>query len=127
MKAEVIDRQNKLKAISKSLADTPENVVRKLKTLKKQKLDETKLRNQAESKLQSARKDQNKLEAQLESQKPVIDEAASLIEQLKSLHALCQQAESTLQTLKAKKKDQIKVPELDLKLLETLEKALAKK
>ena len=39
-KAEVTDKQAKLKAISKALADTPENVVKKLKTLKKQKLDE---------------------------------------------------------------------------------------
>ena len=46
-RAEVTDKQNKLKAISKSLADTPENVVRKLKTLKKQKMDEAKLRGQA--------------------------------------------------------------------------------
>jgi chromosome segregation ATPase len=31
-RAEVTEKQNKLKAISKALADTPENVVRKLKT-----------------------------------------------------------------------------------------------
>jgi hypothetical protein len=59
-RAEVTDKQNKLKAISKSLADTPENVVRKLKTLKKQKMDEAKLRTQAESRLQSMRKEKNK-------------------------------------------------------------------
>lgn len=126
-KAEVIDKQNKLKAISKSLADTPENVVRKLKTLKKQKLDEARLRNQAESKLQATRKDKNKLEAQLETQKPVLDETTSLIEQIKSLHALCQKAESTIAKLSNKKKDQIEVPELDQKQLDTLEQALPKK
>jgi colicin import membrane protein len=126
-KAEVVDKQNKLKAISKSLADTPENVVRKLKTLKKQKLDETKLRNLAESKLQTTRKEKNKLEAELETQKPVLEETASLIEQIKSLHALCQKAESTIQKLSDKKKDQIEVPELDQKQLDTLEQSLPKK
>ncbi len=126
-KAEVIDKQNKLKAISKSLADTPENVVRKLKTLKKQKLDETRVRNQAESKLLATRKEKSKLEAQLETQKTVLDETASLIEQIKSLHALCQKAESTIEKLSDKKKDQIEVPELDQKQLETLEQALPKK
>ena len=126
-KAEVIDKQNKLKAISKSLADTPENVVRKLKTLKKQKLDEAKLRNQTESKLLVTRKEKNKLEAQIETQKPVLDETASLIEQIKSLHALCQKAESTIQKLSDKKKDQIEIPELDQKQLDMLEESMPKK
>ena len=39
VRAEVTDKQNKLKAISKALADTPENVIKKLKTLKKQKIE----------------------------------------------------------------------------------------
>ena len=56
-RADVADKQNKLKAISKALADTPENVVKKLKTLKKQKMDESRLRTQTESKLLSTRKD----------------------------------------------------------------------
>ncbi|TNF87478.1 MAG: hypothetical protein EP300_10555, partial [Gammaproteobacteria bacterium] len=60
-RAEVTDKQNKLKAISKALADTPENVVRKLKTLKKQKMDEAKGRSQAETKIQSMRKEKTKL------------------------------------------------------------------
>ena len=101
--------------------------MRKLKTLKKQKLDETKLRNLAESKLQTTRKEKNKLEAELETQKPVLEETASLIEQIKSLHALCQKAESTIQKLSDKKKDQIEVPELDQKQLDTLEQSLPKK
>ncbi len=120
-RAEVNDKQNRLKAISKALADTPENVVRKLKTLKKQKLDEAKLRGQAESKLQAARKEKSKLEAEIETQKQQLASAASLLAQLKSLHETCQQAVARIDT----KDDPIEVPEVDLEALENLQEALA--
>ncbi len=126
-RAEVTDRQNKLKAISKSLADTPENVVRKLKTLKKQKLDEAKLRGQAESRLQSMRKENSKLEADLEAQKSALESAAKLLEQLKTMHETCVEAESKIKTLSDKKKDQLKIPALDEAAFEALEQAIAKK
>ena len=126
-RAEVADKQNRLKAISKALADTPENVVRKLKTLKKQKMDEAKLRGQAESRLQSMRKEKAKLEAELEAKKPVLENAASLVEQIRALHETCVKAEATIAGLSDKKKDQIKVPELDEAALESLEQALSEK
>ena len=126
-RAEVTETQNKLKSISKALADTPENVVRKLKTLKKQKMDEAKLRTQAEKALQSARKEKSKLEAEAEVQKAAIEAAATLGEQLRKMHELCQQAETTIAALSDKKKDQIEVPELDETALATLEQALAAK
>ncbi len=126
-RAEVTDRQNQLKAISKSLADTPENVVRKLKALKKQKLDESKLRSQAESKLQKERKQNAKLESQIESQQDLLKSASGLIDQVRKLHQACVTAEATIAGLSDKKKDQLKLPEVDLDALETLEKALAGK
>jgi colicin import membrane protein len=126
-RAEVTDKQNKLKAISKALADTPENVVRKLKTLKKQKMDEAKLRGQAESRLQSMRKEKSKLEAKLETQKPALENAATLLEQIKAMHETCLQAESTIKTLSDKKKDQLKLPPFDEAAFAALEQALAEK
>jgi colicin import membrane protein len=126
-RAEVTDKQNKLKAISKALADTPENVVRKLKTLKKQKMDEAKLRGQAESRLQSMRKEKAKLEAELETQKPALENAATLLEQIKAMHEACLQAESTIKTLSDKKKDQLKLPPFDEAAFAALEQALAEK
>jgi tRNA(Ile)-lysidine synthase TilS/MesJ len=123
-RAEVTDKQNKLKAISKSLADTPENVVRKLKTLKKQKMDEAKLRTQAESRLQSMRKEKNKLETELEARKVVLESAATLIEQIRNLHETCVKAEATISSLSDKKKDQITVPDLDEAALEALQQAI---
>jgi len=126
-RAEVADKQNKLKAISKALADTPENVVRKLKTLKKQKMDEAKLRTQAEARLQSMRKEKAKLEADLETQKSTLENAAELVEQIRALHETCVKAETTIAGLSDKKKDQITVPELDQDKLEALEQALGEK
>jgi len=126
-RAEVTEKQNKLKAISKALADTPENVVRKLKTLKKQKMDEAKLRGQAESRLQSMRKEKTKLEAELETLKPALENAATLLEQIKLMHETCLQAESTIKKLSDKKKDQLELPEFDVAAFEALEQALAEK
>jgi chromosome segregation ATPase len=126
-RAEVTDKQNQLKAISKKLADTPENVVRKLKTLKKQKLDESKLRTQVESKLQKERKQNAKLESEVESQKTLLKSAAELVEQVRKLHQACVEAGETIAGLSDKKKDQLKVPEVDLEALENLEKALSGK
>jgi myosin heavy subunit len=125
-RADVNDKQSKLKAISKALADTPENVVRKLKTLKKQKLDEAKLRGQAESRLQAMRKEKSRLEADLETQKPALESAATLLEQIKAMHETCLQAEGTIKKLSDKKKDQLKVPAFDAAAFESLEQVLAK-
>ncbi len=123
-RAEVTDKQNKLKAISKSLADTPENVIRKLKTLKKQKMDEAKLRGQAETRLQSMRKEKSTLEATIESQKNSLGSAAKLLAQARAIHETCLQAEAAIKNLSDKKKDHLKIPDFDLAALEELEKVL---
>ena len=125
-RADVTDKQNKLKAISKALADTPENVVRKLKTLKKQKLDESKLRGQAEAKLQSARKEKSRLEQQVESQTAELKTAAQWLEQLRQLHQVCTQAEATIKQLSDKQADQIAVPDIDAAALDALLESLGK-
>ncbi len=124
---EVTDKQNKLKAISKSLADTPENVVRKLKTLKKQKMDEARLRAQTESRLQTMRKEKTRLEADFESKKTILDSAVKLLEQAKSLHKTCLDAQSKLKKLSDKKKDQLKIPAFDETEFEALQQAETEK
>lgn len=126
-RAEVADKQNQLKSISKALADTPENVVRKLKTLKKQKLDESKLRTQTENKLQSTRKKLARIEAELEQHKAALDAAAKLAPQIRALHDACLAAAETVTRLGDDDKDRVEVPELDLAALETLEQALPEK
>jgi colicin import membrane protein len=126
-RADVTDKQNKLKAISKALADTPENVVRKLKTLKKQKLDEAKLRTQAETRLQKMRKEKSKVEADLEMEKAKLETVGKLLEQVKAMRETCIEAKATIKGLSDKKKDQLKLPEFDEVAFEELEKSLAEK
>ena len=126
-RAEVTEKQNKLKSISKSLADTPENVVRKLKTLKKQKMDETRLRGQAESRLQSMRKEKTRLEADIEASKVTLKSAATLLEQARALHQACVEAEATISKLGDEKTDTFKIPDFDLAALEALEETLSEK
>ena len=123
-RAEVTDKQNKLKAISKALADTPENVVRKLKTLKKQKMDEAKLRTQAETRIQKMRKEKSKLEVELESQKATLKDVSKILEQVKAMRETCLQAQETIKGLSDKKEDQLKLPEFDETAFEALETTL---
>ncbi len=123
-RAEVADKQRELKAISKALADTPENVVRKLKTLKKQKIDEAKQRAQIEKSVQSLRKDKTRLEAQLEAQRAALEAAGKIADQAEALHAVCAKAGETIERLSDKKKDRVDVPALDETLLATLREAL---
>jgi colicin import membrane protein len=126
-RAEVTDKQNKLKAISKALADTPENVVRKLKTLKKQKMDEAKLRTQAETRLQKMRKEKSNLEAEVETQKSTLARVSKLLEQVKAMRETCIQAEATIKGLSDKKKDHLKLPKFDEAAFEALETLLDEK
>lgn len=127
VRADVTEKQNKLKSISKALADTPENVVKKLKALKKQKMDESKLRSQTESKLQSTRKEKTKLEGELENRKSLMEQSTPLITQLKELHAIAKKQNKKIKSLSDDKKDIVKIPKLDEELLETVEKAFSEK
>ncbi|MBT3203353.1 MAG: hypothetical protein HON46_15940 [Gammaproteobacteria bacterium] len=120
-RADVADKQNKLKAISKALADTPENVVKKLKNLKKQKFDESKLRTQAETKLKETRKEKSTLETELEEQKALVEKAATLVAQVREFHALCQDQNAKIKSLSEKEEDLFTIPEMDEELLESLQ------
>ena len=126
-RADVTEKQNKLKSISKALADTPENVVKKLKALKKQKMDESKLRSQTESKLQSTRKEKTKLEGELENRKSLMEQSTPLITQLKELYAIAKKQNKKIKSLSDDKKNVVKIPKLDEELLETIEKAFSEK
>jgi len=123
-RADVADKQAQLKAISKALADTPENVVKKLKVLKKQKLDESKAKAQVEAKLLSIRKEKTKAESELETQKDLAQQGAGLVAQVRELHGLCEEANKKIESLSEDESDTVKVNMLDEELLEGLEKIL---
>ncbi len=120
-RADVADKQNQLKAISKALADTPENVVKKLKNLKKQKLDESKLRTQVETRLKTIRKEKTTLETELKEQKELAEKGASLVDQIRELHALNNDQNEKIKSLSEDEKDLFEIPKLDEELLKTLQ------
>jgi colicin import membrane protein len=123
-RADVADKQAQLKAISKALADTPENVVKKLKVLKKQKLDESKAKAQAEAKLLTIRKEKTKAEAELETQKELAQQGAGLVAQVRELYGLCEEANKKIGALSEDEADTLTITQLDEELLEGLEKIL---
>ncbi len=114
-KADVVDKQNKLKAISKALADSPENVVKKLKNLKKQKMDEAKLRTQAEARVKQLGKEKTELEAKLKTQQELVEKAAELVASIRALHEVCLEQDKKLEALGSEDRDEI--PALDEDLL----------
>lgn len=122
-KTEVAEEQQKLKAISKALADTPENVIKKLKVLKKQKVDEAKMRAQVETALQATRKDKLKLEQEVEEQKTKLEQVPPLVTQVRELYDLCKQANKKISALSEDSADILEIPELDEDLLKSLVKA----
>ena len=120
---DVADKQSKLKAISTALADTPENVVKKIKTLKKQKLDEAKIRTQIETKLRTTRQEKDKLQQEIEAQKAQLEQITPLVEKVREMHDLCKQANKKIEALSEDDTDLVEIPKLDEELLESLEKA----
>jgi len=101
-------KESALKAINKALADTPENVIKKLKTLKKQKDDESTARKLVEVNVTSLRKEKRQLEQQLSETQ---ENSKTLATQHRELHK--QFGEGT---------DEKPLPELDEELLEAIEK-----
>jgi chromosome segregation ATPase len=112
------EREKSLKAINKALADTPENVLKKMSALKKQKQEEADARRQVESALNTLR-----TEKRLQDQKlaDVQGNGATLVSQYRDLHALSLKLREQLEPLVDDAKSLQTVPELDAKLLEAIE------
>ncbi|MCW8839498.1 MAG: hypothetical protein OQL05_03315 [Gammaproteobacteria bacterium] len=67
LKESLAEKERAIKAITTTLSDKPENVVKKLKTLKKQKMDESDARKKAEQALSVLRKEKQQLEQELKA------------------------------------------------------------
>lgn len=116
LKDTVAEKDKALKAINTALADTPENVLKKMNVLKKQKQEEADARRLIETSLNSLRADKRKLDEKVdEAQK----NTAKLVTQHRDLHALALKLHEQLTSLEAK--DVPAVPDLDDTLLEAIE------
>jgi colicin import membrane protein len=117
LKERVAEKEKEIKAINTALSDTPDNVLKKLNALKKEKRAEADLRKQEEATANALRADKRKLEQQVGELKK---NATTLATQYKDLHAT---GVTLHEQLKASAGDAKipDVPELDTKLLEAIE------
>jgi len=118
VKDRVEERDKALKAINKALADTPENVLKKMGVLKKQKQQEADLRRDIESALNKLRTEKNQLDQKLAD---LLRNGTALAGGHRDLHALTLQLHEQLQPLVGDVKSLPAIPELDAKLLEAFE------
>ena len=123
LKDRLADKEKSLKAINTALADTPENVIKKLRVLKKEKQDEAESRRRVEATLNEVRKEKRQQDQQL---KDARDNSGKLVTQHRELHAVSATLHEQLKPLIADAKDLPAVPELDTQLLEAIEQPDAK-
>ena len=116
-KDELAKKDKELKNINSALEDTPENVVKKLKTLKKQKLEENTARKSAEAMARTQKKEIKELNEQLEERKKLLEQSNQLVEQYRELRTA---AEALLEKAGD---DAEPLPIQDDKLLEGIEMA----
>jgi colicin import membrane protein len=117
LKERVAEREKEIKAINTALSDTPENVLKKMNQLKKERRAEADLRKQEEATANALRADKRKLEQQVSDLKA---NAATLVGRYKDLH---ETSVKLHEQLKAAAADATipDVPELDEKLIEAIE------
>jgi colicin import membrane protein len=120
VKERLIEQEKALKAINTALSDTPENVLKKMNVLKKQKQEEADTRRQIEASLNTLRTDKRQQDQKLSD---TAASAAKLAEQYRELHGLCVKLHEQAKSLVTDAKDLPAVPELDEKLLEEIEAA----
>jgi chromosome segregation ATPase len=123
-KDRLAERDKALKAINTALADTPENVLKKMNTLKKQKQEEAEARRAVESALNALRTEKRQQDQKLADTNRNTE---TLLTRYRDLHAVSLQLHEQLQPLVEDAKSLPAMPELDSKLLEAIEQPSADK
>ena len=117
-KRQVEEKQKELKAINLALADTPENIVKKLKALKKQKLDENVARKLAEDSNRVLKKENKTQKEELESLGTLTENSTAL---LQAYRMLKEWSDDSAEKLKTAGIDINDVPEIDASVLAGIE------
>jgi uncharacterized protein involved in exopolysaccharide biosynthesis len=112
-KDRIAELEKQLKAINTALSDTPDNVIKKMNVLKKQKQEEADLRREIESSLNTLR-----TEKKQQDQKAAAGE--KLGTQYRELHEITVKLHERAKTALPEAQDLPAVPELAAKLLEDL-------
>ncbi len=118
VKDRLTERDKALKAINTALADTPENVLKKMNTFKKEKQEEADGRRQVESALNTLRTEKRQ---QDQKTADVMRNGATLVTRYRDLRELSLKLHEQLQPLVEDAKSLPQIPELDTELLEAIE------
>jgi colicin import membrane protein len=118
VKDRLTERDKSLKAINTALADTPENVLKKMNALKKQRREEADARREVESALNALRSEKRQQDQRTAD---VQRNSATLLGRYRDLHALALKLHEQLQPLVGDAKSLPAIPELDADLLEAIE------
>lgn len=117
-KQQVTDKDRELKAINTALADTPDNVLKKLKNLKKQKLEEANARTKSEESGRKLKKDIKDLEETAEQQTELNNKGHSLADRYRELRTF---AEKQQEALKAASLEAEDLPAIDFTLVDAFD------
>ncbi len=123
IKAQLVEKDKALKAINKALADTPENVLKKLKALKKQKDEEAASRKVVAAEASALRKEKRAQEQRISELKAMLESSAKLVDQYRDLHKVCESLHDQLKPLVDDPKALPAIPKADEKLLEKVAEA----
>lgn len=121
-KRQVEEKQKELKAINLALADTPDNILKKLKSLKKQKLDEATGRKVAEDSNRQLKKKNKEQTESLEKLEDLSDNTSSLLESFRTLQVWAEAASAKFAETSTDFDD---LPKIDDELLVKLESMTA--
>jgi colicin import membrane protein len=117
LKDRLAEKEKALGAINTALADTPENVIKKMKSLRKEKQDESDERKKLEATFNTLRKEKQTQDKQLADLQA---NTGKLVTQYKELHTTTTALHDQLKPL-VDAKDLPALPALDEKLLESIE------
>jgi len=117
-KQQLTDKDKELKAINSALADTPENVLKKLKTLKKQKHEESQARTRSDDANRKLKKEVKTLQESLGEQEELNSKGRTLVERYRELREFCETQQTALTEASLEALD---LPAIDFTLLDAFE------
>lgn len=125
-KAETAEKQKSIKAIHVALADTPENVVKKMKALKKQKMDESNSKKRLEGELRQLKKEKQKVEKERQELQELVNNSAELMENVKEHQKLAGELHQQLTEKLGDDNELAPLPALNEEIIEAISKAASK-
>ena len=117
------EKSKALKAINVALADTPENVVKKMKALNKKKFDETTARQRSDDEVRSLKKERTEFKAKIEKLDMTVAQSVKLAEQYRELQSTCGKQHEQLKPLVDDEANLPELPEMDEELLNSIAEA----